>query len=33
VLGMNPFDVAPEALKDIPLVETIFEGKTVFKAP
>jgi hypothetical protein len=31
VLGMNPFEVPPETLKDIPIVETIFEGKTVFK--
>jgi predicted amidohydrolase YtcJ len=32
VLGMNPFEVPPEILKDIPIIETIFEGKTIFKA-
>jgi predicted amidohydrolase YtcJ len=33
ILDRNPLKVAPDAIKDIRVVETIKEGKTIFKAP
>lgn len=32
ILGENPFESAPGKLKDIPILETVLDGKTVFKA-
>lgn len=31
ILDQNPLKVAPEAIKDIQVVETIKEGKTIYK--
>jgi hypothetical protein len=31
VLGENPLTAAPERLKDIPILETIVSGKSVWK--
>ena len=33
ILGENPFLAAPEALKDIPILSTVLEGRPVFTAP
>jgi predicted amidohydrolase YtcJ len=33
ILYRNPLKVAPDAIKDIKVVETIKEGKTIFRAP
>ncbi len=33
VLDKNPFDVPPAALKDIAVLKTIFEGRTIYTAP
>jgi hypothetical protein len=33
ILDRNPLKVVPDAIKDIKVVETIKEGKTIFKAP
>jgi len=33
ILDRNPLEVAPDAIKDIKVVETIKEGKTIFRAP
>ena len=33
ILGENPFQAAPETLKDIPILATILEGRPVFTAP
>jgi predicted amidohydrolase YtcJ len=32
ILDRNPLKVAPDAIKDIKVVETIKEGKTIFRA-
>ena len=31
ILGENPFEVAPDRLKDIPVLQTVLAGKTVFR--
>jgi predicted amidohydrolase YtcJ len=33
VLDKNPLKVEPTAIKDIKVVETIKEGKTIYRAP
>jgi predicted amidohydrolase YtcJ len=33
ILDRNPLKVAPEAIKDVKVLETIKEGKTIFRAP